>query len=550
MAAKSPNMKVNVTADNSELNKKMKESKAAVQDFEKVGSDAVSKLGQAFGINVDQVQKLGSAVNGLGVKLQGSGKTGVAAMGKLLSSVSMLSAGVAAVGIAGLVAGFKALKDEAEAFKNTVQGANIELETQAYISTYKQFLHDLNEGIGEGAANAESGWKKFWGTIGSDIKLLFTTPGGFGTTEGLTQIVQAQAEAMQFAQSAADIAKEMYYTQRAISDKTVEWARMEREIAEYKRVAYDKTTDTAIQQDAINKAVQLTIQRFQEEADLQARLADLLDENNSLVSSSPEDIDKANQQRIIAERVTAALSNALRELSERQVAIADAAKKEAEARKQAAEAAAQLTQSRKDLAAWDSAVSTDLTNVSGATALSSPGIAIPVTPVLDTTAAVDLSNQLESIITAATETIGLSIGTLIGDLTTGGDAWNNFANTAISAFGDMAISVGKLAISTGVATLGIKAALASLNGYVAIAAGVALVALGSAVKTGLTNIANGGYSASTNVASAGSYSSSNIVNTTFDQESFDIRVTGELRASGNQLVAVIEREQLRKNHTT
>ena len=271
---------------------------------------------------------------------------------------------------------------------------------------------------------------------------------------------------------------------------------------------------------------------------------------SALVSTFCFKEDKANQQRIIAERVTAALSNALRELSERQFAITDAAKKEAEARKQAAEAAAQLNQSRIDLAAWDSAVSTDLTNVSGATALSSPGIAIPVTPVLDTTAAVDLSNQLESIITAATETIGLSIGTLIGDLTTGGDAWNNFANTAISAFGDMAISVGKLAISTGVATLGIKAALASLNGYVAIAAGVALVALGSAVKTGLTNIANGGYSASTNVASAGSYSSSNIVNTTFDQESFDIRVTGELRASGNQLVAVIEREQLRKNHTT
>ena len=546
--AKSPNMKVNVTADNSELNKKMKESKTAVQDFEKVGSDAVSKFGQAFGINVDQVQKLGSAVNGLGAKLQESSKTGVAAMGKLLSSVTMLSAGVAAVGIAGLVAAFKQLQNEAEAFKNTVQGANIELQTQAYIGTYLQFIHDYNQNIGKSAAESQSALQKLWGSLKSVGSLAIKHYGDVGAAFAEWLALYPAANFM--AGKASEIANKIYETQRQISDKTVEWARLEREIAEYKRIAFDKTTDTATQQEAINEAVRLTIQRFQEEADLQTRLADLLDENNSLVSSSAEDIDKANQQRIIAERVTAALSNALRELSERQFAITDAAKKEAEARKQAAEAAAQLTQSRQDLAAWNSAVSTDLTNVSGAAALSTPGLAIPITPVVDEAAAVDFSNQLETIITSATETIGLSIGTLIGDLTTGGDAWNNFANTAISAFGDMAISVGKMAIATGVATLGIKAALESLNGYVAIAAGVALVALGSAVKTNLTNIANGGYSASASVASAGSYSSSNIVNTTFDQEAFDIRVTGELRASGNQLVAVIEREQLRKNHTT
>lgn len=549
MSGKSPNMKVNVTADNSNLNKKMKESKTAVKDFEKVGSDAISKFGEAFGVNTTQVEKMTSAIRGLGEKMQASGADGQKAFGKLLTNISGLSAALAGIGIAGVVAGFKALKDEAEAFKNTVQGANIELETQAYISTYKQFVHDLNQGIGEGAANAESRWKKFWGTLGSDLKILFTTAGGFGTTEGLDQVIKAQAQAQQAAQAASDITNDIYKTQRQISDKTVEWARMEREIAEYKRIAYDKTTDTTTQQEALAKSVELINQRYQEEAELRTRLADLQSQYNDLVSSSAEDIDKANQLRVIAENVTARMNNALRELSERQATVTQKAEEEAAARKAAAEYAAKVAQSRADLGAWDGSVSGNLQMPTGATALSTPGLTVPITPVLNTKSIVDLTRELEMLMSSTFETIGSSLGTLIGDLATGGDAWGNFSNAAISAFGDMAISIGKLAIATGTATLGIKTALESLNPYVAIAAGVALVSLGAAVKQGMSNIASGNYS-SGNVATAGSYSSSSVVNTAFDQRELNITVTGTLRAEGSQLTAVIEKEQLRKNHTT
>lgn len=52
----------------------------------------------------------------------------------------------------------------------------------------------------------------------------------------------------------------------------------------------------------------------------------------------------------------------------------------------------------------------------------------------------------------------------------------------LAPLADVLIDMGKLAIATGAAVLGIKKALESLNPYVAIAAGVALVALGSFVK--------------------------------------------------------------------
>lgn len=560
MAGNSAEMKVKATMDNSDLKKKSKESKDALRDFAKVGEDAVSSLGSAFGINTGKIDQMMSAVRGLGENLSKSGNAGTAAFGNLLKSVNGLTAGIAGIGIGAVVAGFKALKDEAENFKNTVAGANIELQTTAYIDTYKQVIHDFNKDLGESFANTESRWKKFWGTIGASMKAAVSTgaifAGEMPTEQGLQTVQsynQLMADAKSKGEEASRLALEMYSTQRAISDASVEWARMEREIAEQKRIAYDKTVDIKIQQEALAKASELIKQRYGEEAELRGKLADLQSQYNNLAASSVEDIDKANQLRIQEENTVARMSNSLRELSERQATITANAQKEAQARVEAAAAAAKMAQARADLQAWDGSVSGNLALPTQAVSqLEAPGIAVPVTPELDTSGIVDITNELQSVLTSTFDTIGTSLGGLIGDLVTGGDAWSNFSSAAISAFGDMAISVGKMAISTGAATLGIKAALQSLNGYVAIAAGVALVALGTAVKASLSNIAGGSYSAAGSVAtSTGSYGgSSSSIGTSYDTRDITVNVKGSLRADGNQLLAVIENENTRKNRTT
>lgn len=556
MAGNSAEMKVKATMDNSDLKKKAKESKDALKDFAKIGEDAVSSLGSAFGVNTDKIDKMLSAVRGLGENLSKSSNTGVAALGSLLKSVSGLSAGIAGLGIGAAVAGFKMLKDEAENFKQTIAGANIELATTAYIDTYKQVIHDFNRDLGEGFAKTESGWKKFWGTIGSSIKAGFTT-GFIGAAELPAELgMQAvedynrlMSEAKAKGNEAVRLANEMYKTQREISDASVEWARMEREIAEYKRVAYDKTVDTTTQQQALAKASELIKKRYGDEAELKKRLADLQSEYNSLAESAVEDIDKANQLRIQEEATVARMNNALRELSERAATVAQKAAEEAQARQEALAAAQQMAALRQSMAEWDGTVSGNLT-AALPTTLSAydPGIAVPVRPVLDTDAVTDLTNELESILTSSFQSIGSNLGALIGDLATGEDAWGNFANSAISAFGDLAISVGNIAISAGVTALAIQGALESLNGYAAIAAGIALVALGTAVKTGLSNIASGNYSSSNSVATSG-YGSSSVSNA-FETREVEVSVKGTLYASGNQLLAVIENENNRKNHTT
>lgn len=154
----------------------------------------------------------------------------------------------------------------------------------------------------------------------------------------------------------------------------------------------------------------------------------------------------------------------------------------------------------------------------------------------DTQKIQDITNEVTSLIQSGVSRTAEILGSLVGTLAGGGDAWGDFKNAAVSAFGDMAIAVGKIAIAAGVATLGIKAAFESLNGYAAIAAGAALVALGSAVKASLSAVASGDYS-----AGGGSYSSSGYGGTGGDYETREVKVqvTGTLEADGDKLITVI-----------
>ena len=172
-ANNAPNMKVVVGADTSQFDKGMRAAKAQVRDFSKVSSDALSKLGEAFGVNTAQIEKVTNAIGGLGQRMSQAGSEGTKAFGNLLSSVTKLNTGLVGLGLAGVVASFKALNAEAENFKSTVAGANIELQTQAYINTYRQVLHDTNSETGRAVAEWQANWQKGAARLGANIQQNF-----------------------------------------------------------------------------------------------------------------------------------------------------------------------------------------------------------------------------------------------------------------------------------------------------------------------------------------------------------------------------------------
>lgn len=565
-------LKVNIGADTREFEKGIRQSKNDLKAFGSVSDDVFGKLGAALGIDTKQVDQMSAAIRGMGQKFAQAGGEGENAFKKIVTGASAAGAAIAGIGIAGAVVAFKALTAEAENFKQTVAGANIELQTQAYVQTYTQVMHDFNAETGKSVAEAESKWKKFWGTLGANAKA-YVASGAFkdamtpwsDSTEGYERYYEMQNQARQAGESAAEISKKIFDIDRQRSDNLVRIAELERTIAESQRIMKDDSATLADRTAAYDAATQAINEKYQLQLPLMQQRAALMQQAVGLAGSTVEQVDAANRAQAEAIQLEGQQNDELRSLDRMAKSITNANRANNAVLQQQLELQRQIAQSRADLKGLDLGVS----GVPTAGATTQGGGIIP--QVIDTTALqaqlnaaigdslylqvgvqidkgqlVDLSKEAESLLISLTGSMSDAIGSLVGDLVTGGDAWSNFANAAMSSFADMAISIGKIAIATGVAGLGIQAMLESLNPVAAIAAGAALVALGAAVKAGLSNVANGNYAAGGGYVASSAYTGGG----DYETRDVNIKVTGQLQADGDQLVAVINNTNNRNGYTT
>ena len=581
--AKERNLQLGIVADASGLKKGLDDSKAAVRDFQRAGSNALGALDNALGGAISKAKSIGSAMRGAAIEMGKLGNAGKAAGSLMSGAMATATTAIAGLGIGAAIASFKVLSAEAENFKTTVRGANIELATAAYVSTYKQVLHDANVSLGEGAAKAESAWKKFIGTLGAQIKQTFISGAAFAGELTPTQSAEVVGGLLDTTQKAADAAAQaeqhtnnIYNAQRELAKLQVVIANNDSKIADLRYKANLETYTAAERAGFLAEAQQLINDKYDQQIELQKVIV----ANQQALSDLATD-DLAAEDALINAKVALAQmdrsrNNELRELTEKQRTLNKLVTAERDERERVAALRSLMTANPLPAIATSpvlqplgpvqsggvsvglavhpqvepTEMQTFISSLKSGIVTGVDGTTVTVGIDADTSDLVDVSGALQSQLTELGAVTGDIIGGLIGDLATGGDAWSNFANGAVSAFADLAISVGKMAIQTGAATLGIKAALESLNPYVAIAAGAALVALGSALKTGMSNAASGSYSASANVASASSYSSGSSLGSDMYGREMTVKVTGRLEASGSTLAAVLDNEAQRHNRTT
>lgn len=553
------NLKTVFEADTRDLSRGAKQAQKELKDFGKTSNEVTKSIGDAFGVDLDKLNQLSNATKEWGRKLSESGNTGVAAFGKILQSIDATKVALAGIGIGAAISAFKLLTAEAENFKNTVAGANIEMQTAAYVSTYTQVLHDFNAQNGKSVAEFESSWKKAFGRFKANFQQSvvngLTGNASWGDIlmgpiwGGLVGNKDQRSQAKAAAEEAEAITGQMYDLSRQLTAKSVEWAKTEAQIAEYRRIAKDDSYSLSQQTAAIAQAESLIKQRYDEEYQTRKEMADLQKNLSDLASDSLQDEEKMYSLQKQADDVLRNKETLIKSINRDQQTLTKQASAEAEARRKAAEQLAKeqavMAQRAEQLAGLTIGAGPELSTPG----VTGPEMSILLHPKVDEKEVIDVSKELASLVEQGVTSVSESIGSLVGDLATGGDAWSNFANSAVSAFGDMAISVGKMAVSTGVATLGIKAALESLNGYAAIAAGAPLIALGAAVKTGMSNIASGNYSASSSVASS-SYGRSSSGVGGYATSAINIKVTGTLVGDGSQLKGVIDSENSRRKTVT
>ena len=256
MSTKDPNMKVIFGADTKDFDKGAKQVKQGLKDLDKSSESMLSSLSNAFGVSSGKVEQMTSAVRGLGYKLVETGNEGAKALGSVLAKIGPLQAGIAGLGLAAAIAGFKQLKSEADNFKSTIDGMNLSMATSAYIATYKQMLHDLNSDTGKQVAEAMDKWERGFGRFKAQIGATFVTAVGQDqkwydafTPSGLVRAWktatananEAEAAAGRNAERAsqmADLMKEQLTLNNEIK-------LIDRDIAEYRRQASDKSASAA-----------------------------------------------------------------------------------------------------------------------------------------------------------------------------------------------------------------------------------------------------------------------------------------------------------------
>jgi len=569
MASKSPNLKVNVSADTSKFQKGMRDSKDALRDFSNTGKDALGKFGDAVGVNFDKVSQMSNSVRGLGVSMSQSGNAGVAAFGKIVEAAGGAATAIATIGLSAAVASFKLLREEAENFKTTVEGANLEHQATAYVDTYRQAMHDFNSEMGKSVAQFENDWKMAFTRVWSNAKAgavqfmqLFSKNGG-----GIKGFVNALYDASDNTKAAAAQADKSATKAMLLQNKLNNLIQLQKsdqlkvmqydtEIAALKEKAKDSEVSASEKRAALLKAEELINKKYELQHGIQEKIAMVMHEMTELTNSTQEQIDAAYQASIKSYQLERDMHNEMAGLSKLQKSVTAEAQKEAEARATAAAAAKAIADDRAALSGMglqqiDTKQAAGMMDGGLVTSDQAQGVtSLKVEDIQEVNREIiDLSGSISTTLADAITATSEIIGSLCADLATGQDAWGNFKNAALSAFGDMAINVGKLALATGIAILGIRQGLMSLNPYAAIAAGAALIALGVAVKVGMANIANGsGSSGTASVASA--TGSSNASTNAYETQEIEVKVTGTLQASGSQLLAVINNENNRTNHTT
>lgn len=564
--------------DHGQFDKGAMKVKSDLKSLSSVASDSLNSIGNLFGVNLGKVQQLGEAMSGLSIKMKEAGSAGTQAFGSVLQAISKIGPGIAAIGIGAAVTAFKALNSEATAFKNTIEGANIELQTQAYLETYRQAMHDVNSETGKAVAEFESGFKKWWGrlkqnassfvvnlvTDDSESDALKAAHPMVALSRSVDSAMAKTKESIESAKKAASeaepIAKRIYEIQRAQSDNMVKIAELDAEISAQRAIANDASYSQAEQMAAIAKAMDLIHQKYAIQIPLATELADKMDEMNSLAASSPEQIDAANQQRVKANALVRSENDEIRALLRRQNSLNAAISKEAAERMKALEA---IRLSRETLAQFGSGA--QLPDITGqATQATQNG---PVgleewkermTEAANAYAAEceriqKLNDQLQqSFKTAIADGVGSSIEALT-DMLFGLEEVNGGAilQALLTPIADAAMKAGELILAQGIAIQAFNESLKSLNGYAAIAAGTALIATAALVKSGLKALANSGsasYSAASGVASS-RYSSSAYQPDWSMQQSV-VTVTGTLTGKGSDLVAVVQSENSRTRRTT
>jgi hypothetical protein len=550
--AKGFNLKAVFDADTKGIEEGSQKAIKSVEEFADQSSDMLDQMAGKFGVNTKHLKEFRQVLKEMGQAwVEGFGG-GEEMMGNVISKMALL--GTTATAAAALVAGaFKLMKEEADAYRQTIEGSIGERGLQAYLSTYQQVLRQVNLEATASMVEMTNNWRKglsgFWADFKNmAVNAIYNMKSGsvdFGSALalGLLQTKAASGVAKIRASEVEQLAKDIMRWERdliamrnAVIDKEIEILESQKQAQDRSLLPDERKQYLDEAKRLINERAEMQLQIMRQITAAYKEIADILPENLAAQEAYNAALDK--QKAVERDR-----AGRLRALVRLENSIADAsAKYSEELRKQA-----ELLERKKAFRA--SLIGAPTTDAAWALMPGGAEMQIEVPIKLRPPEEKEITEvmvELSRVIEDSIQSMAYGIGELIGNLATGGDAMESFGKAVLSTFAEAAIAVGKMAIQMGLAAEGVKQALKFGNPYVAIAAGAALVALGAAVKAGMSNIASGSYASSSSYSQgARAVGTSGLVT-----RELTVNVQGTLVAQGSQLVAVLNNENKRRKVTT
>lgn len=536
------NLKSVFTADTEGLKKGAADAKAVVKDFDESTTSALNEVTALFGTSMGDISRTLGTIKGGFLKLNMTIQGTTEAATLSARAFNILKVAMAASGIGLIVA---ALGSLVAYFTKSQRGADQLAVAMGQLKQVFLVISDAAIAIGRTIVN---GFTKTFNFIENRWKTL-------KSRLGIKDVAKEEEDADK---NVFQRRKELTLRQQKLEKEQIQWtvdkAKLQAEIEKQREIAADKANKTAAERLAANlRAQELLNELYDRQAAFAQERLDILKEENSLSESMNADLQAEADLEAEIIGLQGEKSSRNKELLSQQGELTNLVKKEKEEQEKIA-----ALQAKK-------AADIMLPKIDGSKVLEGVKATTLIKPKIDNSELqkgveeakgymVDFQNIATEFANAMTEAFTAMIeGLVSGDLNL-----QEIFHTLLQFLADTLKNIGKALIAYGVAAQAFRDAWKGPEGGIkAIAAGVALVAAG-AVLSGLIKRASSGPSGGSGGSIGSNYSAAtvggggtlNLTGVTVSGQQREIKVTGVLKASGNQLLAVINNENQRKNLTT
>lgn len=581
MAETVTNLKVRFGADTKQFKQDLDSGKAAVDNFAGAAKNSFSEFASLFGVNMDAITSGVSTANKSLALLSGGFKGATVASGGFSAALKILRIALISTGIGAIVVALGALVSY---FTQTERGAEAVERVMASLKAIFKVVTDQASALGEVIADAftnpkqtvlelwefiksqfvnritaiprviEAAWNLVKGIFSGGLKdaaaeyasALTQLGTGLDKTQQGKVVDYFKAVGTEMKNEAAQ-AWDLQKALQVLEDREIALIEVQekrrRQVSELRLAAKEEGLAAAEKLKLLKEAANLQKQITADDISIQKERVRILEQQISMGEVMDEDTRKLAEAKAELNRIEATGLDNLRALTRETNSAIKAIDAESEAIMKL-----RLEESKDLKPIKNIQVKGPVTDQLETSKLETSAAKIKTIYGDLQTSIVDFS----SVFNDSMSVIAVGFGESIGNMLAGAGGLAELGAIVANSLGDMAIQVGKIAIGTGIAIDGIKAALKG-HPVLAIVGGMALVALGTWVKKSLGNVSIGGSSGGSYSAnsSAGESGSSTISTPkSLRGEPLTINIVGEFKQSGRDLVAVIDKASQRKTITT